>query len=119
MIAWLFLVALLLLPPASVAALGARRRRKRPRAPGFAVWFIFALLGWVGILALVQIVSFAVLVRSVEDASVKDPSQKARVLAEGISEAMNCGAAVLLVLLGVGGGFVVWRWIRLARAGRK
>jgi hypothetical protein len=108
--AWLSLVALLLLPPAAVAALGARRR-KRPNAPGFGVWFAYALVGWIALLGLAQTVSVVLLVRSVEGPSA-DPSQKARVLAVAISEAMNCGAAAVLILLGVGGGFVVWRWIR-------
>jgi len=43
-----------------------------------------------------------------------DPSQKARILAEGISEAMNCPAFGLIVGFGVGvpilvGWLVTWR----------
>jgi hypothetical protein len=45
-----------------------------------------------------------------------DPSQKARILAEGISEAMNCSVFGFLVaaLGGLWLGFCTWRWRRRA-----
>jgi hypothetical protein len=41
-----------------------------------------------------------------------EPSQKARILAEAISEAMNCIALALLVVF-VGAGWIgFWKWRR-------
>jgi len=59
------------------------------------------------------VVGLVVAFGAVGDESV-DPSQKARILAEGISEAMNCTAFGVVFGLAVGVPLLVW-WLRLER----
>jgi hypothetical protein len=47
-----------------------------------------------------------------------DPSQKARILAEGISEAMNCTAIGLLLMLPASIGFLIYAAVVRRRAAR-
>ena len=83
----------------------ARWLAKRPNAPRFLRFLPSAIvvLCAVGFLSVAYglIVSFG----AVSGESV-DPSQKARILAEGISEAMNCyallGIVLLVIALGLG-----------------
>jgi hypothetical protein len=76
--------------PASVRSTVAARHRY---AATCVVWGTFAsgLLGWA--------MTVRGLVRAFGDVAHVDPSEKARVLAEGISEAMNATAAGIVVQL--------------------
>ncbi len=76
------------------------------------VWgtFVFGLLGWA--------MTVRGLVRAFGDVASVDPSEKARVLATGISEAMNATAAgIVLQLLGCVFALVVgWTLLRRTAA---
>jgi len=102
------LIALAPLVPLAALGLWTRWLGKRAGAPRWA-WGTAA-----GIVALGVIVSTAgcVLVATVMRApgAAIDPSDKARVLAQGISEAMNCSALVVLLMIVVTGWLVVWTW---------
>jgi hypothetical protein len=113
---WLILGAILVLPVASVAAVwfATRRLARTGSVPPWAVWTGYGLtVPGALVLVLGTISGIIVSMGAVSGDSV-DPSQKARRLAEGISEAMNCGALALLVAV-FGGAFVAivrWRWGR-------
>jgi hypothetical protein len=114
-IAWLLGTVILLGPPLSVVGilLGARWLRKRD-APRLVVSVAYVLAALVGLVIVAGYVGAVVVaVHPVGDEPV-EPSQKARVLAEGISEAMNCGAFALLVVLIAAGWIGFWRWRRRA-----
>jgi hypothetical protein len=107
-----------LLPVAAVVGLGvwARRLARRTSAPPLAryVSYAFAVVGTLPILF--GLGSGVYVAIGPVSGQTIDPSQKARALAEGISEAMNC-SALGLVVAGIGAlwlGFCTWRWRRRA-----
>jgi len=106
----LVLVVLLALAPVALLAplfLWARSLRRRG-VHRVGVWTAYVLIA-VGVLVTSFGVLFTVRVMAVPPAPV-DPSQKARALAEGISEAMNCGAFVAMLAAAVAVWLAVWRW---------
>jgi hypothetical protein len=99
----------LLVPPLSVVGLvlwAGRLRRQRAARP--TVWTAYGLAALAGLVIVAGMVP-GVLAVTVKTEGV-EPSAKARALADRISEAMNCGAfAMLIVLVGVA-GLMVWSW---------
>jgi hypothetical protein len=113
-LSWVLAAAIVLAPLLSVVGVWAWARKvgERQNIPRFAsrVAYALAILGAASI-------AFGVVSGSVSGLSVVsgeriDPSQKARVLAEGISEAMNCGALgfLLTVIAALWLSFFTWRW---------
>jgi hypothetical protein len=79
----------------------ARWLRRRTGAPRFASWTAYALIGLGALFALVGAASL-VLAYSAPPAPGypwTEPAGKARVLAEGISASLNCGAIEVLIAL--------------------
>lgn len=117
LVSLVLIVAILGVPLLSIVGvwLGARRLRRRTDVPRFVprVAYVFATVS-----ALVIVVgTVAGVLRSMGSASSESdgPSQKARVLGEGISEAMNCGALGFLGAV-VGAMWLgLWAW-RFRRA---
>jgi hypothetical protein len=112
-VAWFLGVLILLGPACSVVALvlGARSLSRR-RAPRVAVFVTLFLASIAGLVALAGYVAGVLLAVGPVRGEQVDPSQKARALAEGISEAMNCGALALLIALIAIGWIGFWRWRR-------
>jgi hypothetical protein len=110
-IAAIFFVVVLLLPPAAIAGsiLWARRLARRPGVPRFAAWAAYALAG-VAMLVMVGGMVSGFVVGTGDLGSDAEPSDKARRLAEGISEAMNCTALGLLVAGAAAAWILVWWW---------
>jgi hypothetical protein len=109
---WFLVAAILIVPPSSIVGLvlWARRLAKRPGVPRVAALVAYGL-AVVGGLVIASGVGLGVVTATsaVAGEAVK-PSEKARQLAEGISEVMNCGALGLLVA-GVAAAWVLfWRW---------
>jgi hypothetical protein len=117
LISLVLIVAIFSVPLLSVAGvwLGARRLSGRPELPRLVarVGYAFATVG-----ALVIVGgTVAGVLRSMGSVSseIDGPSQKARLLGESISEAMNCGALGFLVAV-VGAVWLgLWAW-RFRRA---
>jgi len=109
-------LAIILVPSALVlgAWTWARRIGKRPEVPKLAsrVAYGLVILSALAVVAGV-VVGFVGGFGAVSGDRI-DPSQKARVLAEGISEAMNCGALgfLLTVVTAAWLLFCSWRWRR-------
>jgi hypothetical protein len=99
--------AVLLLP----LAFWARWLRRRGDVPRFITTAAIAqiLLG-----ALITILAAALAFSATKTATDDDPTAPARALAEGISEAMNCGALAVLFALAAALwlAFGTWRWRR-------
>ena len=96
---------------------GARRLGRRPGLPRLVPRVAYAFAAGAGVIIVGGSVSG--ILRSMGGVSMSDesggPSQKARILAEGISEAMNCGALGFLIAI-VGAvwlGFWAWRFRRV------
>jgi hypothetical protein len=109
---WLLVAAILLVPPASIVGLilWARRLVKTRGAPRFAAWVAYGLAS-VGGLVIVRGLGLGVVsATSAVAAEALEPSAKARHLAEGISEIMNCGSLGLLVAGVTAGWILFWRW---------
>ena len=117
---WLVAALALLVPPLTGIGLviwtGRLRRRGAPR---FIVWSAY------GLAALGELVVVGGLVGGLVTGIVGttgtvggepvEPSQKARALAQGISEVMNCAAfGFLIALVGVA-GLAMWRWLARER----
>jgi cytochrome bd-type quinol oxidase subunit 2 len=109
-------VAILALPPASLITgwAWARRLRRSSKLPRFAIWVAHTFVALGGVVSMIGFVlgGTAILTAPHQPGDTRD---KARALAEGISEVMNCGAlgAVVAASAAVWLGF--WRW----RAGRR
>ena len=107
---------LVLLPPLSIIGvwLWARRLGKRPNVPRFVPWAIYALVIPGTLVTVLGVASGLIRVLGATSGESVDPSQKARVLAEGISEAMNSGACgfLLAVVAALWLGFWAWWWRR-------
>jgi hypothetical protein len=100
-------------PPASVVGLllGARGLSKRG-APRYAIGAAYLLAAIVCLTVLWGYGGAVLLAMQSVAGEEVDPSQKARVLAEGISEVMNCGALALLIALVPAGWIGFWMWKR-------
>jgi len=96
---WAIVAGILFVPAVSVVAVWfwARRLGKRPELPRFASWvgYVLATIGAAFVAVGVVFGFFRALGAVSEDQP--GVSQKARALAEGISEAMNCGACGFLL----------------------
>jgi hypothetical protein len=99
-----------LLPAASVIALGlwARWLRRRALVPRWAVSIAYGLV----VLGALPFVVGAVWGWAVMGTKAAERGDKARMLGEGISEAMNCGSlGVMIAVIGLLWlGFCTWRW---------
>jgi len=116
LVSWLVVVGILALPALSVvgAWLGARRLSKRRDVPRFVRWAAFALVVPGAAFIALGLVSGLIVGFGRVSGEAVEPSQKARRLAEGISEAMNCGAVGFLfaIVAALWLGFCAWRWRR-------
>jgi len=113
---WALLAAILLVPPVSVVGVSiwARRMSRRPEVPRFVSWvaYVFAVPA---ALAIVFGTGCGVVTSlGAGSGESTEPSQKARALAEGISEFMNCGALGFLIAIVTALWllFCTWRWRR-------
>jgi hypothetical protein len=91
---WLLLVVILLMPPASVAGLvvWARRLGRSESVPRCAVRVAYALVGLAGFtIGTGFVLGIAAALGGLSDEST-GTSDRARRLAEGISEDLNCSA---------------------------
>jgi hypothetical protein len=114
---WLVLAAIFLVPPGAAVALVLWARRLQLRAQlhpaAAAVAYVLAAAGG---LAIGGGVVHGIIRATVGIRSDVEPSAKARVLAEGISEAMNSAAlGLLIVLVGVVVVVAVGVWPRRRR----
>jgi hypothetical protein len=108
-----FLIAALILlgPPLSIIGLlvwVGRVRKTGTRR--FVVWVAYVLAAIAGLAIVSGYVGTVIAAIQTVGGDAVDPSQKARVLAEGISEGMNCGAFGFLVALVAVGWLSFWRW---------
>jgi hypothetical protein len=111
-LAWFLVAAILLVPPASIVGLvlWAPRLANRPGVPRFAARVVYGLAALGGLAIAAGLGLGVVTATSAVAGDATEPSEKARHLAEGISEVMNCGALGLLVA-GVAAGWIVfWTW---------
>jgi hypothetical protein len=109
----LALVLTVALPAAVV--FWARRLRKRQEIAPAVAWMAYAFVALDGLLTVgfpLMTASRAISSFGAVSGESVDPSQKARVLAEGISEGMNCGVLGLACALGGIGWLLFWRWYR-------
>jgi hypothetical protein len=91
---WLLLAVILLVPPTSVAGLvvWARRLGRSESVPRFAVRVAYALVGLAGFtIGMGLVLGIAAAHGGLSDESA-GTSDRARRLAEGISEVLNCSA---------------------------
>ncbi len=105
----------------SAAALVIGFRKLRRAKHG--IWRTFGWVVWVGLtsffaVGLVGVVVGVLKARGAVGGESIDPSQKARILAERISDAMNVTALVLLVLLVIGVAFAIYAAVVRRRAAR-
>lgn len=116
----LIVIALSLSPGGCLVPLfvWARWLRRTTAAPRFVTWISHTLLAVGAVLAIVGVVASLRAMSDVTNGKAHDPSQKARALGEGISEAINCGALVILLAaaLALWLLFGTWRWRWSARA---
>lgn len=108
---WFLVAAILIVPPASIIGLvlWARWLAKRQGVPRFAAWVAYGLAVVGGLVIAASVGLGVVIATSAVSGEAVEPSEKARHLAEGISEVMNCGALGLLVA-GLAAGWVLfWR----------
>jgi hypothetical protein len=103
-----FVAAALLLP----LLLWERWLRRRTAAPRYAARLTEALLGLGALTMMFAMVSAVQALRVVRAEAFESGAEKARVLAEAIAEAMNCGALLFLIALVVALWllFATWRW---------
>jgi MFS family permease len=110
-----------LLPSVVILPLAAWARwlRRRTAEARLAAWIAYGLLMLAALLTAVGAASSTYGVITAVATDSAGPSQKARVLAEGISAAMNCGALAIVVALGAVLWllFASWRWHWSRRAG--
>jgi hypothetical protein len=92
-------VAILALPPASLLGVWAwaRRLRRSPRTPSFAIWIAYTFVALGGVVTLVGFVPGVMAILTAPH-QPGDASDKARALGEGISEVMNRGALGVVLL---------------------
>jgi len=101
---------------ATLVALAFTFLRRWPPASRIARSACFAGLAAFAVPVLVLLTMFAApaigisLPPSIWGIDAPDPSQNARILAESISELMNCGAFGLLAALGAGALWAIARW---------
>lgn len=112
-LSWLVVAAVLLVPPAAVLGLVLWARRLRG-AGRFAVWTAYGVAAIAALVIIVGLVVGFFRAATAVHAQDVEPSRKARALAVGISEAMNCGAFALLIVAVGGAGVAGWRWWWLA-----
>jgi biopolymer transport protein ExbB len=111
-VVWLVAGLVLLGPPASVTGVvvWARSMQRRQSVPGFVIALAYGLAG-LGTLAIAAgTISGIIVGTGPVSSEAVDPSQKARALAEGVSEAMNCGALALLIALVAAVWLALWGW---------
>ncbi len=95
------MIALLPVAPVMLLVLWARQMRRRAVTPGWATGVAYAMI----VLALLFVLGGVLIVASeMLGAAPAEPAEKARRLAEGVSEAMNNDALGLLV----GGLVALW-----------
>jgi hypothetical protein len=119
-IALLIFLALLVLPVLAIVGVTVwgRRVSRRPDMPRFVSWIVYVLAVPAGLALTFALVHGVVMGFGAAATGVPvEPSQKARVLAESISEVMNSGAFALGVALvaGLWLAFSTWRWRRTVR----
>ena len=109
-VAWLLALVVLLVPPLSVVGLAVWARRLRKLgAPRVVIWVAYVLSAIVGLVIVTGYVGAVVAAGHPVAGGQVEPSQKARALAEGISEAMNSGALALLIAVVAAGWLWFWR----------
>ena len=91
--------AIFTVPAISVVGvwLGARRLHRRAEVPRFVASVGYALAAGAGLIIVGGSVSGVLRSMGAVSSEIDGPSQKARLLGENISEAMNCGALGFLV----------------------
>lgn len=111
-LSWFLMAAILFVPPASTIGLvpWARRLAKRPGVPRFAARVVYGLAAVGGLVIAAGLGLGVVTATGAVTGEATEPSEKARHLAAGISEAMNCGALGLLVAGFAAGWIVFWTW---------
>jgi hypothetical protein len=108
-----FVAATLFAPLISVVALAAwARRLQKHGAPRLATAIAFALIAISGFVTIGGCAGAAI---HLTGGGGDEPSQKARALAEGISEAMNCGALALVIASVAAAWMAFWAWRRRRR----
>ena len=109
---WILAVAVLLAPPASVVGLilWARGLSKAPGTPPYAAWVAYGLAALGGLAVAAGLSLGVVSTTSALNGEMVEPSERARHLGEGISEAMNCGALGLLIAAIAAAWVLFWRW---------
>jgi hypothetical protein len=117
---WLVAAVVLLLPPVSVVGLTIWAGRLRRRgAPRFIVWSAFGLAALAGLVVVGGLIGGLVTgivgTTGTVGGMPVEPSQKARALAQGISEVMNCAAFGFLIALAGVVGLAIWRWLTRQR----
>ena len=108
----LFVVALVLFGPL-VGVVGLvlwGRRLEREGARRAVVWMAYGVATAAALIFVNPVVQAWLHAREAVPEGGVEPSQKARVLAERISEAMNGGTLATMVLVGGGVGIGAWRW---------
>jgi hypothetical protein len=98
------------IPPLSVVGLVVwARRLSKTGGPRVAVWVAYTLTATIGLVTVPGYVEFiSIAIHPIGGVRV-EPSQIARALAEGFSDAMNWALALLMALVG-GACFGFWRW---------
>jgi galactitol-specific phosphotransferase system IIC component len=93
-ITWIVVAAILLIPPAAAVAvwLGVRRLARTTSAPKWAVWTGYLLATLAAFFVAGEVFGGLIVALGHRSGETVEPSQKARALAEAISEGMNCGA---------------------------
>jgi hypothetical protein len=107
-------VGLVLAVDIAGVVVGIRLWRSRshgaPLRPGAAVYLALTVV--VIVLAIMSVLAGLVKAYGAIGGESVDPSQKARILAEGISEAMNVSAFGALVATPLAIGVLVYAWLR-------
>jgi hypothetical protein len=98
----------------------ARWLRRVPTAPPFVARVSHTLVALGALATVFGTVGSVWVVTVSPPAESEGASQKARMLARGISEGINCGALAILVALAAGLwlAFGTWRWGRARRGAR-
>lgn len=122
-VAILIFLTLLVLPALAIAGVSiwARRVSQRPGMPRFVSWIAYVLAAPAGLaLTFVLVHGLVMGLGAAATEEPVEPSQKARVLAESISEVMNSGAfgLGLALIAWLWLTFSTWRWRRAVRCGK-